>query len=194
MSAIPAVRSSCGLQFGSPLPLGGPGFVSRDNSTTCPRCGGEAHIADLEVDESGRVRLTSDPRLRSPDYFREVTSDFLNSAFGLLTRPDVTVEHLRALAAILETEQKRGSTPSEVATAVNAAGPALSRFTDRLIPRNPGEFWTMMAALIALVSILIQCADTDSKLEQTVIINHVVNQTITNAFGAPDTPSVHHEE
>ena len=79
---------------------------------------------------------------------------YLKRAYRILTGPDVHASDLNVLLPILENLNERRPTKEEVVTTIESQSPRLSALGDLLVPTNPGEFWTMFAALIALVALI----------------------------------------
>lgn len=143
--AIPAVCDTCGTIFASPFDIA-PGTRSVTISgegyvEPCPRCGGSGPIV--------------------PGMY-----DFVGDTLHVVsTWPQDRIERLAAALAATR-KQPNGRAKAE---ALLAAEPGLSELAKRLvIPRDAGQFWAFIAALLALLTLL-SSGDKATVTRETVI-------------------------
>ena len=160
MPEIPAVCNRCGSvreRSGVNLEnitVEGPAFAAGK----CD-CGGTYVVGDVAV-QDGKVT-------------------YLRRAYGLLTQPTVAASDLRTLSRILEEAREKRENPEIVVASIQKSTPQLASITDVLVPNDPGSFWTMVAALIALVAMIRSWKKPPAEAPATVL-----NQIFLQAEGA----------
>lgn len=139
MPDLPAHCPSCGLTFSSGIHISGPGsqVTSVGNRSQCPRCGTMAPVAEghFQIDDQNNLVL-------------------LRRAYRALSRPEVSAADLETAAKILQQADKERTAPEQVFSNL-AAVPSLGPLVELMRPRDPGEFWTMVPALLMLIIWLI---------------------------------------
>lgn len=158
MPEIPAICDSCGTVFrsGVVMEAGTSATFIGNRSGPCPNCGSMGSI---------------------PDGFY----DFIGETLRIVS--NWSPERQRRFAE--ELRQARQASDPRAATATTLRGePELQGIAERfLIPRNPGEFWALIAALLTLLALLAQFGGAD---EQTVIQQIIREQepTVQGKSGA----------
>jgi hypothetical protein len=159
----PSICDNCGTIFPSGFAFGEGGGATLifNKAGPCPNCGGLGTI---------------------PDGLYEFVGDTLNIVSSW------TPERIQRLVAGLETA-RNGPNPRAATEAVIAENEDLLEVASRLlIPRDAGEFWAFVAALLALL-MLLSASQTDPNItvnEQTVIENVVSNPTVSTPKPPPD--------
>jgi xanthosine utilization system XapX-like protein len=129
MNSIPAVCSKCGFTFPSPF-----GLANTINSavvgcsTNCPKCGGEAYVADSFTDSQGGLHI----------------SEFFNYVRNLRD-----AKKLEELKSNLETADA-STTATELADSLAEIEPSFAMFRN-LIQAIPTEFIVMLIGLLTLI-------------------------------------------
>lgn len=133
---LPAFCVTCRGWFdsGYEKPVGDAPPAPSSAAGPCPRCGGMGEVPRFEYVGPGLVRELSGPK--SPERLRRL-AELFNSA--LTTRAE----------------------PADVAAAVRAEAPECEGLARRLlVPRSAADFYTLLALLLALISLLLsQTAD-----------------------------------
>jgi hypothetical protein len=158
----PAICDKCGTIFpsGFAFEKGASATIVGSKSGPCPNCGGMGSI---------------------PDGLYEFVGETLNIVSSW------TPERIQSLTAALETA-RNAPNPRAAAEAVIAENEDLLGIAKKLlIPRDAGQFWGFVAALLALLALLNAC-QTDPSItvnEQTVIETVISNPP---PKPAPDRP------
>ncbi len=149
----PAICDDCGTIFASGFVFDeGPssGSFFGNKSGPCPNCGGMGSV---------------------PDGLYEFVGETLNIVSSW------SPERIQRLAEALETA-RNGPNPRAAAEAVIAENEDLLGIANRLlVPRNAGEFWAFVAALLALFTLL-----SARQSDQTIIVNEktIIEQITVN--------------
>jgi len=118
-------------------------------------CGGTFVIGDVKV-QDGKVYK-------------------LRRVYNILTQASVPASDLRVLSNKLVQAKEAQEEPSKLIETIQDETPQFAGLTDVLIPTDPSSFWTMVAAIIALIALI----RSWKKPPQNPPVN-VFNQIITN--------------
>lgn len=161
MTAIPAVCNSCGTHFVTrSLINAGPNVRISFRGTyvgPCPNCGG-----------LGRV----------PDGIFEVVHD----AIRLIVSQDRGRDDMQRLTSVLADARRAHAEPAEVIRRLDDQAPEWHGFSDFMskyvLPKNAGEFWTIIGVIIAIVAVFISMggAPMDEKTITTVVQKAVAQE------------------
>ena len=134
MPRLPAICRTCGTVFPSGYRLNNVREATFAGSTSgpCPNCGGTGEVPDGIYEVVGETINVAATSVRSADQFRRIEA---------------------VLAEAFETE----ATPESVVAAVERESPEMGAALRKLIvPRNPTEFWAVVAALLIAIGLLLQ--------------------------------------
>jgi hypothetical protein len=148
----------CGAVFAARNIFGGSGSANislKDIGVgPCPRCGGMGRVPD------GIYRYSS-------------------GALRLLTGPDVSVQKLRVVEAILREARGKTSTKAELLKKIEAASPHTASALETVPDQNGSLAW--LAVVIALISLAIQIHSTYFKSDDSELQKMFMQQLLKEA-------------
>ena len=164
---LPARCASCGFSFLSGLVVtnNARNSVFANNSTSCPQCGGEADIQDVETDGEGNI------------YF------VMRRAFSILRASTVNRSELERLREVLEQARAGKLTEKQVRSHAARINPS---FRDLVVPKDAGDFWTIIGIIIAVIFFVLKMHDDPNiEVNETTINNYLQLTPIVQPFGRP---------
>ena len=160
MSRVPAICTSCGAFFPSPIGIapGSTNVTLAFNVVTqgCPHCGGTGRVLDG-------------------------TFDFVGDAIRLVSGPGHTVRDLERLEAILRDAQERQAPIEDIQQEVSAQVPRVKAIANLLPKTRPEAYAFYIPLLVLIIQLAVgafQKGETP-KIEVNQVINQVLNQNIT---------------
>lgn len=148
---IPAFCDSCGAIFNSGIVADNAMSITLagNRAGPCPVCGSAGHIPDGVF-------------------------NFVGNTIKILSAPQRTIDELTHLAKILREAREKKEAPKEVAQRIRKELPELSRLAD-LLPQTRAELYAFLALIVAVITLLSQCAGTPDK-STSITINQTINQ------------------
>lgn len=108
----------------------------------------------------------------------------LGDTIEILRGTNATAAQLARLQELLRTAQRTQQSPKEVAAAVERELPAFGELAKRLLtPKTAGDFWTLVGAIIALITLLKVTTPTHD--DHSVIVNQVIEQIYEQEQSVP---------
>lgn len=177
MHSIPAVCTTCGSTFPgvSVGPnAGGVGTIEFSGCRVgpCPNCGGSGFIVDGIY-------------------------QFVGDALRRIAAAGKTPEQIAQLHEVLREAQEQGAEPRSVPEHIKAEAPGMAFFAEwirqYLVPKNAGEFWTMIGAILTALGIYMSMNPHVDEKEMNAIVDKAVNAAMSkNQTALPSiTPAAH---
>lgn len=158
---VPVVCESCGTLFVVTNLIGGSGAanVQIENSrySPCPACGGTGRILDGLYEFAG-------------DALRSFTATTPYSAL-----------HIQRLIRVVKRAQRGEATAQDIADSIQRDAPDLAAVAQRLlVPKTAGDFYAMLAVLLAILLYLLTHGDNTMSTEDVEKVTHDVVEQVMN--------------
>lgn len=164
MPFVPAFCNDCNAIFRSGFNVGG-GTATFIGSSAgpCPVCGGMGSIPDGVYTAAGNV-------------------------LRLLSGPQITVERLQKLAAVIREVHKKNAEPQQVTDLIKKEAPELRSVVDA-IPKTRSELYNFILVILTAISVLIAANALTSKGLDEDEIEKLVEDTVEEAIRESQTQS-----
>lgn len=159
MPVLPAFCETCGTVFSSGFVVGNIDRLTMNSNKSgpCPTCGGMGSLP-------------------------EGTISIINNAIHLISGPAHTVEQFKQLQRILSAAQKNKVPPNELAQQLERECPVWQDFVNYiyryLVPKNAGEFWGIIAVIIAALPFLSPSKQGLDEKQVVTIVEKAVNSAL----------------
>lgn len=168
MTNWPAFCKKCGASFNSGISIAPEvkGVKITNCISVCPNCGASVNIPDGGTDDEGNVY-------------------FLSAVYKALTDSQVSNDDLYVISDVIKRAQQNKEKPVSVIDKLGKKAPSAVSFIELLKPKTAGDFYGMLAFVLALIVYIQSQTEKPKELPQQVINNITINQTYIDTKPKP---------